>query len=333
MIVDVHTHVIVPEITRDGGGDEPWRPSVRWEDGAQLIEFGGQTLRSATREFVDIDRILEEQARSGVEHVVLSPWVALLPYALDAGEALAVCRLQNDALVAIVAAHPERVSALAAVPLQDPAAAAEELESVMAVPGMVGVEVAASVRGEYLGDDRFLPFWEAAEGAGALVFVHPTARGIDVAALGEYYLWNTVGNPLQTAIAGAHLVMSGVLERHPRLRVVLAHGGGALPSVRGRLRHAHTFQPQARARLNDPPDESLRRLYYDTVTHDAALLRDLVGFAGADHVLLGSDYPFDMGTVRPAEEVRELGLPPSDEAAVLGGNVERLMGLGERTAR
>jgi aminocarboxymuconate-semialdehyde decarboxylase len=328
MNVDVHAHVIVPEITREAGGDEPWRPSVRWEEGAQVVELGGQAIRSATREFVRIERLLEEEASSGIDHVVLSPWVALLPYGLEPDDGLRVCRLQNEALAAIAAAHPGRVSALAAVPLQDPVMAAKEIESAMTLPGVVGAEVAASVRGDYLGDDRFLPFWEAAESSGAPVFVHPTTKGFDLPVLGEYYLWNTVGNPVETAVTGAHLVMSGVLERHPRLRVVLAHGGGALPAVRGRLRHAHGFQAQARARLQEPPDVSLRRLHYDTVTHDPELLRALVGYAGPDHVLLGSDHPFDMGTIRPVDEVRELGLSTTDEAAVLGGNAERLLGLG-----
>src|ERR687898_199289 len=266
MIVDVHAHVIVPEILRGIAGDEAWRPSVHWEGGAQVVELGGQAIRSATREFVRIDRVLAEEESSGVDHVVLSPWVALLPYALDLEDGLRVCRLQNESLAAI----------------------------------------AASIRGDYLGDDRFLPFWEVAESSGALIFVHPTTRGFELPAFRDYYLWNTVGNPLETAITGAHLVMSGVLERHPRLRVLLAHGGGALPAVRGRLRHSHGFQPLAKARLRESPDMSLRRLYYDTITHDAELLRALVVYAGPDHVLLGSDHPFDMGTTRPVDEVREL---------------------------
>jgi aminocarboxymuconate-semialdehyde decarboxylase len=329
MIVDVHAHVIVTEILRGAGGDEAWRPSVRWDDGAQVVQFGGQAIRSATREFVRIDRVLAEEQSSGIDHVVLSPWVALLPYALDLVDALHVCRLQNEALAAIAAAHPGRVSALAAVPLQEPATAAKEIESAMALPGVVGAEVAASVRGDYLGDDRFAPFWEAAESSGAAVFVHPTTRGFDLPAFRDYYLWNTVGNPLETAITGAHLVMSGVLERHPGLRVVLAHGGGALPAVRGRLRHSHGFQPMAKARLRESPDVSLRRLYYDTITHDAELLRALVAYTGPDHVLLGSDHPFDMGTIRPVDEVRELGLSSADEAAVLGGNAVRLLDLDQ----
>ena len=124
--------------------------------------------------------------------------------------------------------------------------------------------------------------------------------------------------------------MSGVMEAHPRLRVLLAHGGGATLSLRGRLRHAHGFQPQAKARLREPPEDSLRRFYYDTVTHDPTVLRDLVDFAGADHVLLGSDYPFDMGVERPAEIVRALGLPVADEEKILGSNFIRLQQGWER---
>jgi aminocarboxymuconate-semialdehyde decarboxylase len=189
------------------------------------------------------------------------------------------------------------------------------------------VELAASVRGVLLGDDRFAPFWEAAEETGALVFVHPTTRGFDSPALHDYYLWNTVGNPLETATTAAHLVVAGVMERHPGLRVLLAHGGGALMAVRGRMRHAHGFQPQARARLREAPDDSIRRFYFDTLTHDDALLRALIEYVGHEHVLLGSDYPFDMGDARHVDTVRALELAPEVEAAILAGNAERLLGL------
>jgi aminocarboxymuconate-semialdehyde decarboxylase len=158
------------------------------------------------------------------------------------------------------------------------------------------------------------------------VFVHPTTRGFGIEALNDYYLWNTAGNPLETTITAAHLVMAGVLERHPDLRILLAHGGGAILALRGRLRHSHTFQPDARSRLTESPLDSIRRFYLDTVTHDQELLRAAISFAGADRVLLGSDYPFDMGLERPAEPVRELGLDPADEALVLGGNAVRLLG-------
>jgi aminocarboxymuconate-semialdehyde decarboxylase len=217
-----------------------------------------------------------------------------------------------------------RVAALGTVDL----ARTEELVELMGDGRLSGVEVAASVDGDYLGHDRFADFWAAAEQTRALVFVHPTTRGFGLEVLNDYYLWNTTGNPLETTITAAHLVMAGVLERHPDLRILLAHGGGAILALRGRLRHSHTFQPNARSRLVESPVDSIRRFYLDTVTHDETLLRAAIELAGADRVLLGSDYPFDMGLERPAEPVRALGLDPEDEALILGGNALRLLGQG-----
>jgi aminocarboxymuconate-semialdehyde decarboxylase len=317
---DVHAHVVVPEIT----GDEAWRPRVyRDEAGAQVVEIGGRQIRAAVAEFVDIEGILAAQDEAGVDRVLLCPWVPLLYYEADPDEGLRRARIQNDALAGLVRDHPDRVAALGAVPLQDPELAARELEAVM--QQLSGVEVAASVRGAFLGDDRFEPFWAAAERTGALVFVHPTTRGFDSPALQEYYLWNTVANPLETAVTAAHMVMAGVMERHPGLRVLLAHGGGALLALRGRMGHAHSFQPEARARLRESPEDSIRRFYFDTLTHDDALLRALIDYAGPDHVLLGSDYPFDMGDARHAATVRALGLDREVEAAILDGNAERML--------
>ncbi|HEX6130925.1 MAG TPA: amidohydrolase family protein, partial [Actinomycetota bacterium] len=149
-----------------------------------------------------------------------------------------------------------------------------------------------------------------------------------IAALDEHYLWNTVGNPLETAITAAHMTMTGLMESRPRLRVVLAHGGGAFLAVRGRLQHSHTFQPQARSKLREAPIDSIRRFHYDTVTHDLGLLRELIDVVGPERVLLGSDYPFDMGTDRPVAFVREAGLGHEVETLVLGGNAERLLEAG-----
>jgi aminocarboxymuconate-semialdehyde decarboxylase len=326
MTVDAHAHVIVPEITAEAAGGEPWRPRVfRDEDGAQVVDMAGKQIRAAISEFVDIDGILAAQDEAGVDRVLLCPWVPLLYYDAEPEEALARARVQNEALTRLVDEHPERVAALAALPLQDPELAAAELRSLMERGVLKGAEVAASVRGVFLGDDRFEPFWEAAEATGALVFVHPTTRGFDSPAFQDYYLWNTVANPLETATTAAHMVVAGVMERHPRLRVLLAHGGGALLAVRGRLRHAHAFQSQARSRLTEPIDDSIRRFHFDTLTHDDALLRALIDYAGHERVLLGSDYPFDMGDARQVQSVRALGLAPEAERAILADNAERIL--------
>src|SRR5215217_8452454 len=216
----MHAHVIVPEITREGADRESWRPRVfRDEAGEQVVEMAGKEIRSALAEFVDIDGILATQEKAGIERVLLCPWVPLLYYDADPDEGLTRARIQNDALARLVVDQPDRVAALGALPLQDPELAAGELRALMDDGALHGVEVAASVRGVFLGDDRFEPLWEAAAATGALVFVHPTTRGFDAPVFQDYYLWNTVANPLETATTAAHMVVAGVMERHSGLRV------------------------------------------------------------------------------------------------------------------
>jgi aminocarboxymuconate-semialdehyde decarboxylase len=295
VVVDCHAHVIVPGLGAETG----------WVDGAQVVRFEGREIRSAVREFVDLERILEEQSRAGVDVVVLCPWVNLC--GRETGR-------QNEALAGMVG---DRVAALGTVDLERP----EELCAVMEDGRLGGVEIPASVGGAYLGEDRFRDFWAAAEETEALVFVHPTTRGFSDPVFERRYLWNTVGNPFETTITAADLALSGVLDDHPRLRVLLAHGGGAILALRGRLAHEQTFHPPGR-----DVTAALRRFLFDTVVHDVDALRAVVDFAGADRVLCGSDYPFDMGAERPAKIVRALGLPPNEEEAILGANARRLLG-------
>jgi aminocarboxymuconate-semialdehyde decarboxylase len=327
MVTDVHAHVIVPEITRDSSPDEAWRPHVRRDSaGDQIVEMDGREVRSMVLEVSDLDGIIAAQDSAGVDRVVLSPVVSLVYYDVNPEEGLRRCRIQNSGLARLVRARPDRVLALGFVPMQDPQLAADELRALMAAGELSGVEIGASVRDVYLGDDSFEPFWAAASETGAVVFIHPTTRGFGGAVFGDYYLWNLVGNPMETTVTAAHMLLSGVLERHPDLRVVLAHGGGALLAIRGRLRHGHDVQPSARARLGESLYDSLRKFYFDTVVHDPALLRALVEFAGPDHVLLGSDSPFDMGVRLAADSVRDAALDPQAEAAILGGNAGSLFG-------
>ena len=326
MILDCHCHVI-PAGMLTGAVPEPWRPQLNVTDGQRVVSFQGRRLTSVTGEFSDVAVMLEEAGTAGVSHLLISPWILLVPVQAEVPVAMRICRVQNESIAQAAQDSGGRVYGLGAVPLQDPSLAAAELADLIAVPGMHGVEVPASVGGSYLGDDKFTPFWEAAADTGALVFVHPTTTGLGIAGLHGGYLWNSVGNPLETTIAAAQLVVNGVLERHPGLRILLAHGGGALLALRGRLRRAFAVRPEARADSACEPDDSLRRLYFDSLTHDTAVLADLVAFAGADHVALGSDRPFDLGTDRPAEEIRALGLPAEDEQLLLGGTAERLLSL------
>ena len=288
MVVDAHAHVIVP-----GLGAE-----VEWRDGSQVVSHNGREIRSALREFSDVVRIVEEQDRAGVDTVVLAPWVNLCGVEVER---------QNEALAALVS---DRVWALGTAENGD------QLVELMRDGRLRGVEIPAAV----LGDESREDFWSAAEETGALVFVHPSTRGFSLPMMETHYLWNTLGNPFETTVNAAQFVLGGTADRHSRARILLAHGGGVLPALRGRLAHEAEVHS-----TGIDVQGALQRFYVDTVVHDAGVLRGLVDFFGADHVLLGSDYPFDMGVERPAEIVRTLQLPPEDEAAILGGNARRLL--------
>jgi aminocarboxymuconate-semialdehyde decarboxylase len=294
VVVDVHAHVIVPGLGA----------AVRRDDGVQVVSYAGREIRSAVREFADVERIVEEQDRAGVDVVVLSPWVNLCGVEPER---------QNEQLAALVG---DRVAALGTVDLERP----DQLRELAADGRLTGVEIPAAPGGAYLGDERFRDFWAAAEEAATLVFVHPSTRGFALPVMDEHYLWNTVGNPVETAVTAAHMIAAGVLDAHPGLRVLLAHGGGVLPALRGRLAHEQTIHG-----LGRDVRAALRRFLVDTVVHDVDVLRGLVDFFGVERVLLGSDYPFDMGVERPAEIVRALALAPDDEARVLGGNALALL--------
>ena len=282
---------------------------VEWRDGSQVVRYGGREIRAALREFSDVGKILEEQDRSGVDVVVLAPWVNLCGVEVER---------QNEALAAMVG---DRVAALGTVDPQSP----EQLVELMRDGRLSGVELPAAPGGDYLGHERFRDFWAAAEETSALVFIHPSTRGIGLSVLDEHYMWNTVGNPVETAVTAAHMVGAGVMDDFPNLRVLLAHGGGVLPALRGRLAHEQTIHAPGRDVLG-----AIGRFYVDTVVHDPHVLRGLVDFFGVERILLGSDYPFDMGVEQPAEIVRALELPAEQEAAILGGNALRLLRQGMR---
>jgi aminocarboxymuconate-semialdehyde decarboxylase len=268
-----------------------------------LPGFGAEAPPAAVREFSDVARIVEEQQRAGVDVVVLCPWVRLLDVEPER---------QNEALAAV---RSDRVQVLGTCPVDRP----ELLAELMADGRLAGVEIAASSGDDYPGSDRYREFWSAAEETGALVFIHPTTNAFPQAIFQRHYLFNLVGNPVETTLAAGDMAISGVLDAHPSLKVVLAHGGGAITALRGRLQHAQTFKPPGCDVI-----AAIRRFYFDTVVFDPGVLRALVDFAGAERVLLGSDYPFDMGDERPAEVVRALGLHPDEEGAILGGNALRL---------
>jgi aminocarboxymuconate-semialdehyde decarboxylase len=193
--------------------------------------------------------------------------------------------------------------------------------------GLKGVEISTSVNGEELDAARLTPFWKKAEELGAVIFIHPFGT-----TLGErtrtHYLSNIIGQPLETTIALSHLIFGGVLDRHPGLRIVAAHGGGYLPSYCGRTNHGHAVRPETKAGAQLRPVDYLRRMWFDTLVYEPEGLRHLVSVVGASQVVVGSDYPFDMGHYDPhALLAATEGLTAAEVSAIRGGNALALLGL------
>lgn len=328
--IDVHAHVVPAEVLaaleRDGHryGVEALRQDGRWA----VRVAAGEPCR-VRGDLVDVGQRLAAMDRAGVATQILSSWIDLMAYSLDGTAGSRFCRTFNEALAGLVEAHPDRFLALASAPLQAPQRAAVELRHAVGRLGMVGVEIGTTVNGTELDDRGLDPFWSAAEELGAIVLVHPmeplAGRG-----LARYFLHNAVGRPAETTIAVAHLILGGVLERFQQLRVCVVHGGGFLPYQRGRLDRAYLAKPKlAAVNLTRAPSAWLRQLYYDTVVHDPGVLAWLIDFAGADHVVLGSDYPFEMGDPDPVGTVRSVtGLDERQRHLILRGNLERLMRAG-----
>ncbi len=234
-------------------------------------------------------------------------------------------KLVNDALAAIGAERRDRFTPLATLPLNDPPAAAAELERALGPLGMRGAMVYGNANGVPLYDERFWPLYERASDAGAVLFIHPTYP-MGVEAMVEYWLMPLVGFLFDTTLAAAGLVFAGVPERFPGIRWVLGHLGGAIPYLAERLDRGYEAFPECRERIAHPPSAYLKRFYYDTVNFDPAALRLAIAFAGADHILAGSDYPHLIGSLdKMRRTIEALDLTPADRRAILGANAAALL--------
>lgn len=232
-------------------------------------------------------------------------------------------RLANEATAAHCAQAPDRLRGLGIVPLQHPEQAVRALSHALD-QGLSGVEISSHAPGRELSDPAYEPLWALAEATGAILFLHPFGCTLDE-RLDRWYLSNVVGQPTENAVALSHLIFSGVLDRHPGLKIVAAHGGGYLPTHIGRSDHAWSARSDAGAGCAHPPSSYLGRIWFDSLVHDPHVLRELVRAAGADRVLLGSDFPFDMGTEDPVGALRAARLPDPDFHAVRGGNAVALL--------
>ena len=312
-VIDLHAH-FYPKLFLDALAEEGAPPSFPADARARLDPT-----------FWDLAKRLERMDAQGVTLHALSLSLPMVHWAPpERGARLA--RLVNDAMSVAHLSWPDRFVGCAALPVQDPARAVEELERAAGLRGIRAVYLPTSLEGRELSDAALSPIYARCEALRLPILLHPVAV-IGAERLQPFYLRNLLGNPFDTAVAAAHLVFGGVLDRHPTLEVVLPHGGGALPYLAGRLEHGQKVRPEAKDAARRPFPEYLRRFHYDTVTHSVEALRFLVDRVGADRVVLGSDYCFDMGYEKPREIVASLRLRPADRDKILGGNAARLLRL------
>lgn len=277
---------------------------VRKQDGWLVHPEGFRA--PLTADFHDRAAILERMDRSEIDASVLSLSPTMFFYDRDADEAVAFAQAANDALAEFVAGE-ERLLGIAHLPLQDPEAAAEELDRAVGKLGLRGALIGTNAGRVSLDDDALAPVLSAAERLGAPLVLHPYFVG-PKPGLEPFYLTNSIGNPLDTCIAAARLIHAGTLDRYPALELVLVHGGGFLPYQLGRLDHAFGVRAEARTAIGRPPSDYLRRFWVDTLTHSDAALTFLAELVGADRLLLGTDLPYDMADARPVERARRVGL-------------------------
>lgn len=327
--IDLHCHMVVPGVEALVADT----PGKRADQAASVATFGAASIEMNARQFqvvgpklARLDERLADMDAMGVDIQVVSVSPTQYCYWADEELSLALVRTANDALAEACAANPKRLLGLATVSLQHPAAAAEQLEHAMKQLGLRGVEISSHVNCESLAERRFDPFWKKADELGAVVFIHPWGTNVGD-RLSRHYLGNTVGQPMETTIALSQLIFGGTLDRHAGLKIVAAHGGGYLPLYISRSDHAHTHRPDA-AGCNCRPSEYLRRIWFDSLVYDPRHLDRLIEVVGASQLVLGTDYPFDMGDYDPAALLGHLA--DDVQAAIAGGNAAALLGIGEQ---
>ena len=318
MRIDLHTHIVPPRwddwAARWGGG--AWPRIVPVDACRATLMTGDRFFRDVTDQAWSPARRIEDMHRLGIDRQALSPPPVMFCYWADAKANQAFARMLNEHVAAVAAAHPSRFAGMATVPLQDVGLAVAELAHAREALGLRAVEIGSCPAGRDFDDPELFPFFEACRDLGMAVFVHPAVPLAGGDRLKKHYFQLIVGNPIETALAISKLIYGAVLERLPDLRICFAHGGGAFPFTLARLNHGWHVRPEGPAAIPREPREYARRVYVDSLALSPRNLRFLVEEIGADRVMLGSDYPFDMGDADPVASVGASrprpGRPPPD---------------------
>src|SRR5271156_121666 len=325
-VIDMHNHFIAPEVidflAREG---KHFATKMVERDGRRFFLIQEKAMRPIDGPISNAQARIADMDRESVSAQAVSCVPFLMYPDVEVSLALAIAQVNNDAMVALGAGDPAHFVPLASVPMQDPAAAAKELARA-AMLGLRGVEIPPKVLERQLDEPDFEVFWEAADSLRMVVCIHPF-EAAPAGALSRYFLGNLVGNLYDTGLAAALLIYGGVLERHPNLRVVLYHAGGALPALVGRLDMGYRLVPECRNAIPRLPSSYASQFYFDIIAHSRTMLSHLVKTYGADRFVVGTDYPLPAGLAHPVEEVKALGLDTDDEDKILAANARQLLRL------
>jgi aminocarboxymuconate-semialdehyde decarboxylase len=325
--IDTHTHVLTEETAALLRKEAPKVAVTITPVDAEsaTLDVAGVVYRPFPRGGFDLARRLHDMDAMGVDVQVLSATPQTYLYNQDASLGTTTAAIQNDQIGKLVKQNPQRFMGIATLPMQAPEKAADELKRAMTKLGLRGTMFASNIMGKNLDDPSFEPVWATAEELGAFIFIHPNnVAGAD--RMKSYYLNNLIGNPLDTTIGAACLYFGGVLDRYPKLTVVLAHGGGFTPYQAARWEHGWHVRPEPKKNIAKQPVDIAKRFYYDTILHSAPVLEFMIERVGADHVMLGSDYPYDMGMMDCVKHVRSLKISDADKTTILSTRAQALLG-------
>ncbi len=327
--IDVHTHFIPESFPayRGKGANIPWPSIAPAGCGHAHVMISGKNYRTVPTTSWDAASRITDMDAIGLTRHVLSPMPELLSYWLPAEDAQVLVRHLNDEMARLVSRHPDRFSALGAVPLQDVDLAIRELEYVMKTLGLAGVEIATHVNGIAIGDPRLAPFFAAAEALDAAVFVHALHPAGRDRIVGAGISEQVVCFPGEVALGIASIITGQTLERHPRLRIGFSHGGGAFGMLLPRMQHSWQAVPAMRETVKRAPQEYARMMYYDTLTYSAASLGFVIESFGASQVMIGTDYPFAIRDPDPLASIAGLGVDEATARALAEGNARRFLKL------
>jgi aminocarboxymuconate-semialdehyde decarboxylase len=326
--VDIHCHYANPDVAAKVADRNPaqYEPSVKFAN-ALTRETNVKQMRDRAAKLSSIEVRLKDMDRMGIDIQAVSPAPQQTYYWTEPAEGAQLARQVNERIAEIVAKWPDRFVGLGTVPLQDADLAVAELTHCVKTLGLRGVEINPSVNGMDLTDGRLglEKFFAKVQELDVIVFMHPIGFTQGERLL-DHYFNNVIGNPLETTVAASHLIFDGVMERYPKLKIVLPHAGGYLAHYWARMDHAWRARPDCRTVIKKKPSESLEKFYFDTITFDRTMLRQLVERYGADHVLLGTDYPYDMGMEDPVGFIEKTEkLSSEDKRRIQGLNAARLL--------